>query len=401
MERWLLLVKNEYFVEFSILSGLAVIAIIGFYVGRKILLPIIQRFFKRTKITWDDHLTDHRFFSRLMLLIPAMIFHYGLPFIPHFYDFLSKTIQIYIYFVIIAVLNSFLDTVVAIYSTRSFSHKWPLKGWGQLLKMFVTILGIIFIIALILDKSPWGFVSSIGAMTAILLLIFKDTLLSFVAGIQIASYKLIRVGDWIEMPSFGADGDVIDISLHTIKIQNFDKTVVSVPTHKILENSFKNWRGMYEAKGRRIKRSIMIDQSSVAFLDQDILENLKNVDLLKDYLNKKIDEITEDNQRHAHASDNPLNGRRLTNLGTFRAYVVEYLKCNPHIRKDLTLIVRQLQPDANKGLPLEIYCFTDDIRWGHYESIQADIFDHILAAMPLFGLRTYQRDALLDNRVEC
>ncbi len=401
MERWLLLVKNEYFVEFSILSGLAVIAIIGFYVGRKILLPIIQRFFKRTKITWDDHLTDHRFFSRLMLLIPAMIFHYGLPFIPHFYDFLSKTIQIYIYFVIIAVLNSFLDTVVAIYSTRSFSHKWPLKGWGQLLKMFVTILGIIFIIALILDKSPWGFVSSIGAMTAILLLIFKDTLLSFVAGIQIASYKLIRVGDWIEMPSFGADGDVIDISLHTIKIQNFDKTVVSVPTHKILENSFKNWRGMYEAKGRRIKRSIMIDQSSVAFLDQDILENLKNVDLLKDYLNKKIDEITEDNQRHAHASDNPLNGRRLTNLGTFRAYVVEYLKCNSHIRKDLTLIVRQLQPDANKGLPLEIYCFTDDIRWGHYESIQADIFDHILAAMPLFGLRTYQRDALLDNRVEC
>ncbi len=401
MERWLLLVKNEYFVEFSILSGLAVIAIIGFYVGRKILLPIIQRFFKRTKITWDDHLTDHRFFSRLMLLIPAMIFHYGLPFIPHFYDFLSKTIQIYIYFVIIAVLNSFLDTVVAIYSTRSFSHKWPLKGWGQLLKMFVTILGIIFIIALILDKSPWGFVSSIGAMTAILLLIFKDTLLSFVAGIQIASYKLIRVGDWIEMPSFGADGDVIDISLHTIKIQNFDKTVVSVPTHKILENSFKNWRGMYEAKGRRIKRSILIDQSSVAFLDQDILENLKNVDLLKDYLNKKIDEITEDNQRHAHASDNPLNGRRLTNLGTFRAYVVEYLKCNPHIRKDLTLIVRQLQPDANKGLPLEIYCFTDDIRWGHYESIQADIFDHILAAMPLFGLRTYQRDALLDNRVEC
>lgn len=398
MERWLLLVKNEYFVEFAILLGLIGIATIGFYVGRKILLPIVHRFFKRTKITWDDFLTDHKFFGRLMLLIPAMIFHFGLPLLPHFYDFLSKTIQIYVYFVIIAIINSFLDTFVAIYSTRPLSHKWPLKGWGQLLKMFVTILGGIFIIALILDKSPWGFVSSIGAMTAILLLIFKDTLLSFVASLQIASYDLIRVGDWIEMPSFGVDGDVVDISLHTIKVQNFDKTVVSVPTHKFLENSFKNWRGMYETDGRRIKRSILIDQSSVTYLDQSMLVNLKAVDILKDYLNKKQNEISEDNQKYEYSSDSPLNGRRLTNLGTFRAYVVEYLKRNPHVRKDLTLIVRHLQPDASKGLPLEIYCFVDDTRWDSYESIQADIFDHILAAMPFFRLRTYQRNALVDNR---
>lgn len=399
MEGWLLLAKNEYIVEFAIVSGMAGVAVIGFYIGRKILLPIVHRFFKRTKITWDDFLTDHKFFGRLMLLIPAMIFHYGLPFVPHLHRFLSKTIHIYVYFVIIAVVNSFIDTVVAIYNTRPLSHKWPLKGWGQLLKMFVTILGGIFIIALILDRSPWGFVSGIGAMTAILLLIFKDTLLSFVASLQIASYDLIRVGDWIEMPSFGVDGDVVDISLHTIKVQNFDKTVVSVPTYKFLENSFKNWRGMYEVDGRRMKRSILIDQSSVTYLNPDMLENLKTVDLLRDYLNKKQNEIEKENRRQSYSSDNPLNGRRLTNLGTFRAYVVEYLKRHPHVRKDLTLIVRHLQPEANQGLPLEIYCFIDDTRWNQYESIQADILDHVLAAMPFFGLRTYQRNALVDSRV--
>jgi miniconductance mechanosensitive channel len=399
MEGWLLLVKNEYFIEFTILLCLIGISTIGFYVSRKFLLPIVHKFFKRTKITWDDLLTDNKVFGRLMLLVPALIIHFGLPLVPYFYDFLSKAIQIYVYFVIIAILNSFLDAFVAIYGTRPLSHKWPLKGWGQLLKMFVTILGGIFIIALILDKSPWGLVSSIGAMTAILMLIFKDTLLSFVASLQIASYNLIRVGDWIEMPSFGVDGDVVDISLHTIKVQNFDKTSVSVPTHQFLENSFKNWRGMYEANGRRIKRSILIDQSSVTFLDQNMLENLSNVDLLKDYLNKKQNEIAEDNQKHAYSPDSPLNGRRLTNLGTFRAYVVEYLNRNPHVRKDLTLIVRHLQPDASKGLPLEIYCFIKDTRWNQYESIQADIFDHVLAAMPFFGLRTYQRNALVDNRV--
>ena len=355
MEGWLLLLKNEYLIEFIKLLCLILAAIIGFYVSRRIILPLIRKFLKRTQITWDDLLTDHKVFSRLMLLIPAMIIHYGLHLVPDFYDFLSKTIQIYVYFVIIAILNSFLDAFVAIYSTRPMSYKWPLKGWGQLLKMFVTILGGIFIIALILDKSPWGLVSSIGAMTAILMLIFKDTLLSFVASLQIASYNLIRVGDWIEMPAFGVDGDVVDISLHTIKIQNFDKTSVSVPTHQFLENSFKNWRGMYEANGRRIKRSILIDQSSVTFLDQNILEKLQNVDLLKEYIGNKQKEISKANQQQEISPVSPLNGRRLTNLGTFRAYVVEYLNRNPHVRKDLTLIVRHLQPEASKGLPLEIY----------------------------------------------
>jgi len=398
MEEWLLFTKNEYVLELVKLLSLIVFAIIGFYVSRKMILPLIHKFLKRTQVKWDDLLTDHKVFGRLMLLIPAMIIHYGLPLVPGFYDFLSKTIQIYVYFVIIAILNSFLDAFVAIYRTRPMSYKWPLKGWSQLLKMFVTILGGIFIIALILDKSPWGLVSSIGAMTAILMLIFKDTLLSFVASIQIASYNLIRVGDWIEMPAFGVDGDVVDISLHTVKVQNFDKTNVSVPTHKFLDHSFKNWRGMFEADGRRIKRSILIDQSSIGFLDQDMMENLEKVDLLKNYLDQKQKDISAANQKQAVSPDSPLNGRRLTNLGTFRAYVEQYLQGNPHIRKDLTLIVRHLQPEADKGLPLEIYCFINDTRWNQYESVQADIFDHILAAMPFFGLRTYQRNALMDKR---
>lgn len=399
MEDWLLLLKNEYLLELIKLLSLLLVALIGFYASKKIILPFIHRFFKRTKVEWDDLLTDNKVFDRLMLLVPAMIIHYGLPLVPDFYDFLSKTIQLYVYFVIIIILNSFLDAFVAIYGTRPLSYKWPLKGWGQLLKMFISILGGIFIIALILDKSPWGLVSSIGAMTAILMLIFKDTLLSFVASLQIASYNLIRVGDWIEVPSFGADGDVVDISLHTVKIQNFDKTTVSVPTHKFLDNSFKNWRGMYEAGGRRIKRSVLIDQSSVTFLDEIMLKNLASVDLLKDYLSQKQQEVAEDNLKKACSPESPLNGRRLTNLGTFRAYVEQYLNRHPQVRKDLTLIVRHLQPEADSGLPLEIYCFVNDIRWNQYESIQADILDHILAAMPFFGLRTYQRNALVDNRV--
>lgn len=399
MEDWLLLLKNQYLLEFIKLLSLLLVALIGFYAGKKIILPFIHRFFKRTKVEWDDLLTENKVFGRLMLLVPAMIIHYGLPLVPDFYNFLSKTIQLYVYFVIIIILNSFLDAFVAIYSTRPLSYKWPLKGWGQLLKMFVSILGGIFIIALILDKSPWGLVSSIGAMTAILMLIFKDTLLSFVASLQIAGYNLIRVGDWIEVPSFGADGDVVDISLHTVKIQNFDKTTVSVPTHKFLDNSFKNWRGMYEARGRRIKRSVLIDQSSVTFLDEAVQKNLATVDLLKDYLSKKQQEVTEDNQKKACSPESPINGRCLTNLGTFRAYVEQYLKCHPQVRKDLTLIVRHLQPEADSGLPLEIYCFVNDIRWNQYESIQADIIDHILAAMPFFGLRIYQRNALKDGRV--
>ena len=398
MEKWLFLIKNELVIEFSKLSALLCVAIIGFYVSKKIILPLIHKFFKRTKTIWDDLLTQHKVLGRIMLLIPAMIIQYGLPLVPEFYNFLSKTIHLYVYVVIIVIINSLLDAAVAIYSTRPIAYKWPLKGWGQLLKMFVTILGGIFVIALILDKSPWGLVSSIGAMTAILMLIFKDTLLSFVAGIQLASYNLIRVGDWIEMPAFGVDGDVVDISLHTVQVQNFDKTILSVPTHKFLDVSFKNWRGMYEADGRRIKRSILIDQSSVTFMDQTILENLKNVDYLKDYLEKKQKEIAKDHQTHQHSSDSPLNGRRLTNLGTFRAYIREYLKRHPHVRQDLTLIVRQLQPDASKGIPLEIYCFADDTRWDNYEGIQADIFDHVLAALPFFGLRTYQRNALVDQR---
>lgn len=398
MEKWLLLINNELVIEFFKLFALLFAAMIGFYLGKKIILPLIHKFFKRTKTIWDDLLTQHKVFGRIMLLIPAMIIHYGLPMVPDFYDFLSKTIQIYVYFVIIAIINSLLDALVAINNTRPAAYKWPLKGWGQLLKMFITILGGIFIIALILDKSPWGLVSSLGAMTAILLLIFRDTLLSFVASIQIASYNLIRVGDWIEMPAFGVDGDVVDISLHTVRIQNFDKTILSVPTHKFLDVSFKNWRGMYETDGRRIKRSVLIDQSSITFLDQNMMENLKNVDLLKEYLNKKQKEIANDHQAHQHSPDNPLNERRLTNLGTFRAYVHQYLKPHPHVRQDLTLIVRHLQPEASKGIPLEIYCFADDTRWGSYEAIQADIFDHVLAALPVFGLRAYQRNALVDSR---
>ncbi len=391
--------NNPYFIESSIVIFCLLISVLLLWAGKRAAIPLLEKLFSKTSINWDNLLIEHKLLWRSLLLIPGILFTNVLPLVPHIAPVLNKPILLFIYLVSISIVYSTIDIVTDLIASIPALSTWPVKGWGQLLKILATVIGVIFIVAMLLDRSPWVLVSGIGAMTAVLMLIFKDTILSFVAGMQIASYDLIRVGDWIEMKSMGADGDVLEISLHTVKVQNFDKTIISIPTHKFLEEPVKNWRGMYTAGGRRIKRSVLIDQSSIRFADSDMISFWQNIDLLRDYLSAKLEDIKKYNEsKGIQEQQVPLNGRRLTNLGTFRAYVLEYLKNHPEIRQDLTLIVRHLQPGADKGLPLEIYCFTQKTKWDEYERIQADIFDHILAALPFFKLRAYQRNALVDSR---
>jgi miniconductance mechanosensitive channel len=284
-----------------------------------------------------------------------------------------------------------------VYSSYEIAKDRPIKGYLQVAKLFVFIVGGVLTVASALDRSPVVFLAGVGAMTAVLLLIFRDTILSLVASIQIASNDMVRIGDWIEMPKYGADGDVIDVALHTVKVQNWDKTITTIPTYKLIEDSFKNWRGMSESGGRRIKRSIFIDMTSVRFLSDEDVEHFASYELLARYVRDKREELSEYNRDRADVLQN--NARRMTNLGTFRRYLVEYLKQNPNIHApdEMTLLVRQLQPGP-EGIPIQIYAFAKDVRWVQFEDIQSDVFDHVLAVLPKFGLRIFQNPTGNDFR---
>ena len=264
-----------------------------------------------------------------------------------------------------------------------------MKSYLQVLKLIVNLFGIIIFVAVLSGNSPFYLLSGIGALTAVLMLIFKDTILSLVSSIQISSNDLFKVGDWVEAPQFGADGDVVDIALHTIKIQNWDKTISIIPTHKLVDSSFKNWRGMSDSGGRRIKRSIKIDMNSIKFCSEEMIQKYKNIKILREYINNKVKEINEHNEENNISIDAQINGRSLTNIGTFRAYIESYLKNNSNIHDGMTFLVRQLSPQSD-GVPIEIYVFSNDTNWVNYESIQSDIFDHLLAIIPEFDLRVFQ-----------
>jgi miniconductance mechanosensitive channel len=296
------------------------------------------------------------------------------------------------------VFDALLSSFHTLYLMRPVENQTPIKSYIQLGKVIVYVLTGFFIISSLADKSPWYFLSGVGAVMAVILLLFRDTLLSLVASVQLTNNDLIRVGDWIEMPQFDANGDVIDIALNTVRVQNWDKTITVIPTHKFLEHSFRNWRGMQEAGGRRIKRSIHIDISTIRFLTHNEIERLSTSRLLKDYIRKKMDEVHSYNREHMQSSSSIItNGRWLTNIGTFRSYIIEYLKNHPRSNKDMFMLVRQLE-STEKGLPLEIYMFTDTTAWAEYEGIQSDIFDHLVAVAPEFGLRIYQQPSGYDLR---
>lgn len=374
-------------------------ALIVDFIVKRVLIATVRTFAKRSRSTWDDALVRHKVFTHLAHVVPALIIYVAVPFIPDLPSGLASLIRNvamgYMVLLLTLALTAALSAANAIYAATPAARNRPLKGFVQLAQIVVWVFGGVMIIAAVLDRSPILLLSGFGAMTAILLLVFKDTILSLVASVQLTAQDMVRVGDWIEMPQFGADGDVIDVQLHTVKVQNFDKTISTIPTHMLISDSFKNWRGMSQSGARRIKRSIHIDVSSIRFQTAEEVEHFTRFALLKDYVPKKQQELADYNAALSDSADTDVNHRRLTNIGTFRAYVSNYLKNRPDISDKMTLIVRQLSPGA-QGVPLEIYCFTNTTDWAAYEGIQSDIFDHLMAIVPEFGLRLYQQPAGSD-----
>lgn len=378
-------------------------------VGRRLLLRMVGALIRRSPVSWDDLLVEHRVPHRLSLVLPILVARAGLPVVPGVpagvEGWLARLLAALMVLVTAMSLAAFLSAAQALYERSPAASTRPIKSYAQLARVFVYLVAAIFIVARLADQSPWYFVSGLGAMMAIILLIFRDTLLSLVASVQLTNNDLVRVGDWIEMPQFGADGDVVDIALHTVKVQNWDRTITVIPTHKFLDNSFRNWRGMFEGGGRRIKRSLFINMATIRFLTEDEIARFERFSLLRDYIRSKRVELSETAGMASDDAAHLVNRRRLTNVGTLRAYIIAYLRKHPRIHQEMTFLVRQLAPTP-EGLPLEIYVFSNDTRWAEYEAIQADIFDHVLAMVPEFGLTVYQRPsshdaaALLDEAAQ-
>lgn len=381
------------------LIALAVVAWGTLVVSQRYLVRAVAAVARRMPLWQTDIVLGESLIRRLAWLAPLIIVHLGVPFIPHLPgdipDLLQRLALATLLLIGVRVFSGVLASIQEIYNRRTSAKSRPIKGLLQIINVLAHLGTIIFIIATLMGSSPWVLVSGLGAMTAILLLVFRDTILSFVAGIQLTANDLIRVGDWIEMPQFNADGDVIDIALNSVRVQNWDRTITVIPTHKFLENSFKNWRGMKEAGGRRIKRSLQLDMRAVRFLTEEEIDRFGRFALLRDYIAGKRQELAEHNATVAADPEVIANARRLTNIGTLRAYAINYLRQHPGVHQDMTLLVRQLQPTA-EGLPLEIYTFANDTAWANYEGIQADIFDHLLAILPEFGLRVFQSPSGYD-----
>ena len=375
------------------LAVLLAIAIAAHFIARSIFVRIARALSRRTTTVWDDALIDRGVIGRIVQLLPAMIVYIGLDFVPGLSvdvsTLLRNVTQGYMVLVLTSAITRALSVGNDMYARHAAAEQRPIKGFVQLVQLGLWLLAAILVVSVLINRSPLLLLSGFGAMTAIVLLVFRDTLLSLVASIQLTAQDLVRVGDWIEVPQFGADGDVIDIQLHTVKVQNWDKTITTIPTYALIDKSFKNWRGMSRAGARRIKRALYLDVSSIGFLEPEGVDRLHRFKLLRGYLEEKLAEIGEAGE------DAPVNRRRLTNIGTFRAYVVRYLQQHPGIAQHMTLMARQLQPGP-EGLPLEIYCFTNTTVWTDYEGIQSDIFDHLLAIVPEFGLKLYQKPAGSD-----
>lgn len=383
------------------LALLVVVALLANFIVKRVLVRGLYRLFRNVPQTQQALNPENSVIARLANVVPALIISLGIKLVPGLPEGLVTVIQnvagAFIVLTIALAVGNVLNLVNELYERRPDANQRPIKGYLQVVKIGVYGVATILIIATLVDRSPLILLSGLGAMAAVLMLIFQDTLLSLVASVQISSNDIIRIGDWVEMPQLNADGDVIDIALHTVKVQNWDKTITTIPTKRFMTDPFKNWRGMQESGGRRIKRSIMIDQQSIHFLSADEIARLSRFRLLSSYLEQKQKEIDAWNQQLAEQGKEPVNTRRITNIGTFRAYVDQYLRSHGGIHQGMTLMVRQLSPTP-EGLPIELYCFTNNTAWVVYEGIQSDIFDHLLAILPEFGLRVYQQPSGLDLR---
>lgn len=398
-------VWGQLLVSGMLFIGLTVLAVLVYYLIRNLILGVFTKLVKMTNNSWDDALLCSRLFKWLAMLAPVALYWHMTP---HIFDDSSKVSgigrvivvmsEISLIVLLLLVLNSILNVIERIYLQYDVSRELPIKSFVQVIKIVLTMVGIIFIIGALIGKSPLILFSGLGAMTAIMLLVFKDSILGFVAGIQLSANKLVARGDWIEMPKFGADGEVLEVALTTVKVKNWDKTITTIPTYSLISDSFKNWRGMSQSGVRRIKRSLILDMSTVKFLDDKMIARMRTIFLLEKHLERKEAEISKWNDEKKVNPNDRINARAMTNIGTFRAYVNEYLKSHPKISQKDTLLVRQLQPSEN-GLPLEVYVFTNDNNWVEYEKIQSDIFDHFLAVLGEFELRVFQRPSGSDMTV--
>jgi miniconductance mechanosensitive channel len=379
---------------------LILVAILAYIIAKHVVVRGIRHLITKLKFANHDIMSQHSVIRRIANIVPAIVIMNGIVTVPHLsakmVSFVQMAAQAFIFLTIALAIGELLNIFNLVYQRNPKSRNKPIKGYLQLIKLIIFIVCGLMILGTFLKKDVFTLLAGFGAMAAVLMLVFQNTILSLVASVQISSYDMVRIGDWIEMPSLNADGDVIDMSLHTITVQNFDKTFTTIPTNKLVTDTFKNWRGMSQAGVRRIKRSLYIDQSSVHFMSEAEQSKLKEFLLLDQYLDHKSTELIEFNQKLSNTS--PCNQRRLTNIGTFRAYVELYLNQHPNISKHQSLIVRQLQP-TEKGLPLEIYAFSNQIAWKDYEAIQSDIFDHLIAILPEFGLKIYQAPSGYDMQI--
>jgi len=378
---------------------LLLLAYISYWITKRYMVHLIEMVFSRSKNTWDDALVKHGFVRRLSILMPIVVIYMSadlmLPGQPTASELFKRLAMVFFVLAGVWMLDSVMLAVREIYCQTEMSSRRPIRGYLDAIKITAYIMAGIFIVAILTDKSPWGILSILGGFTVILLLVFKDTILGFVASVQLSGHDMVRVGDWIEMPKYGADGDVIDVTIHTVKVRNWDKTITTIPTYSLVSDAFKNWRGMSESGGRRIKRSLYIDMTSIKFCSDSMLERFKKFDLIRDYIDRKQAEIEDYNKNHTTDPSQLINGRRQTNIGVFRSYIAAYLKKHPKIHQNMTFLVRHLEP-TQYGLPIQIYVFSNDQVWANYEAIQADIFDHLLAAVPEFDLRVYQSPSGYD-----
>ncbi len=390
----------SYFVALATTLGiLLLLCLLVYKVVDVFVSKVVQRVVAKTKTQWDDLIFEKKLIPRAANLAPAIVigvfspvFFSGYSEINSLFD---KGVTVYTILIFALIIDSAINIGNTVYSRSTLAATMPLTGLFQAGKLLVFIIAVILVVAQLIGESPVVLFSGLGAMTAVLLLIFREAILGLVAGIQLSANNMVRPGDWIQMDKYDVDGDVIEITLTTVKVQNWDKTISNIPAYALIQDSFKNWRGMKDIGGRRIKRSISIDLSSIGFLDDEVLDRFSGYRFLEDYLKGKREEIKQYNQNLGKAINLRVDGRNLTNIGTFRAYCTAYLKNHPRVKQDLTMMVRQTDPTP-QGLPLQIYCFTKTTAWVEYEGIQSDIFDHLLAVLPEFNLRAYQQPSGLD-----
>jgi miniconductance mechanosensitive channel len=382
--------------------GAFIVAYILFKITYKILISILKRISKKTETWWDDVFVEERVFNRLAYLLPAYVMFWLIPVAlspyPEIKEIMQLAVKIYSIVIIILVFSSFFNSVLKIYQQYPVSKTRPIKGYIQVAKIILYLFAGVTIVSFLIGKNPLLIIGGLGAFSAVLLLIFKDSILGLVAGVQLTANDMLRTGDWIAMPKYDADGTVTDITLTTVKVQNWDKTITTIPAYALFAESFKNWRGMEESGGRRIKRSINIDMNSVKFCTPEMLRKFERIHYVSTYIREKEEEIRRFNEEMKIDNEILVNGRRQTNLGIFRNYLSNYLKNHPQINLDMTFLIRHLQP-TEKGIPIEIYVFSREQAWADYEAIQADIFDHILAVIPEFELKVFQNPSGADFRL--